>query len=106
MGGVPGYAKFGRAPGGIISEELTMTKCILVSLAILTLTTSAALAAQRTHHRHAMNAYAAVRASPVGPIGWTGGVSSSDHAMYLRNLRDSGYNPKNDFNKSGNLATQ
>ena len=86
-----------------MSEELTMTKSILVSLAILTLSTTAALAAHRTHHRHAMNAFASVRASPVV---WTGGVSSSDHAMYIRNLRDSGYNPKNNFNASGNLATQ
>jgi hypothetical protein len=46
-----------------------MTKSILVSLAILTLSTSAALAAQRTHHRHAMNAIAGVGASPVV---WTG----------------------------------
>jgi hypothetical protein len=47
---------------GDISEEPTMTKSILVSLAILTLSTSAALAAHRTHHRQAfhrlaMNAY-------------------------------------------------
>ena len=51
-----------------------MTKSILVSLAILTLSTSAALAAHRTHHRHAihspaMNAVAGVGASPVV---WTG----------------------------------
>jgi hypothetical protein len=37
-----------------------MTKGILVSLAILTLSTSAALAAHRTHHRNAMNAFAGV----------------------------------------------
>jgi 3,4-dihydroxy-2-butanone 4-phosphate synthase len=80
-----------------------MTKSILVSLAVLTLSTSAALAAHRTHHRHAMNAYTSVGASPVV---WTGGVSSSDRAMYIRNLHDSGYNTKNNFNKSGNLATQ
>ncbi|SIO38927.1 hypothetical protein SAMN05443247_04732 [Bradyrhizobium erythrophlei] len=47
-----------------------MTKSILVSLAILTLSASAALAAHRTHHRHAihspaMNAFAGVGASPV-----------------------------------------
>jgi hypothetical protein len=45
---------------GDISEELTMTKSILISLAVLTLSTSAALAAHRTHHRHAMNAYGSV----------------------------------------------
>jgi 3,4-dihydroxy-2-butanone 4-phosphate synthase len=80
-----------------------MTKGILVSLAILTLSTSAALAAHRTHHRNAMNAFASVAASPVV---WTGGVSSSDRALYIRNLHDSGYNLKNNFNASGNVASQ
>jgi hypothetical protein len=80
-----------------------MTKGLLVSLAILTLSTSAALAAHRTHHRDAMNASAAV---PAPPVGWTGGVSSSDHTMHLRNLHDSGYSPKNDFNAAGNIANQ
>jgi hypothetical protein len=79
-----------------------MTKGLLVSLAILTLSTSAALAAHRTHHPDAMKAFAAV---PAPPIGWTGGVSSSDHTMHLRNLHDSGYNPKNDFNAAGNVPT-
>jgi hypothetical protein len=80
-----------------------MTKGILVSLAILTLSTSAALAAHRTHHRNAMNAFAGVAASPVV---WTGGASSSDRALYIRNLHDSGYNLKNNFNASGNVASQ
>jgi hypothetical protein len=80
-----------------------MTRSILVGLAIVTLSTSAALAAHRTHHHHAMNAYAAV---PAAPAAWVGGVSSSDHNMYIKNLRDSGYNPKNDFNSFGNEATQ
>jgi hypothetical protein len=84
-----------------------MTKSILVSLAILTLSTSAALAAHRTHHRHAirpaMNASAGVGASPVV---WTGGVSSSDHALYIRNLHDSRYDPKNNFNANGNVKAQ
>jgi hypothetical protein len=87
-----------------------MTRSILISLAVLTLSTSAALAAQRTHHRHAMNAYPSVSASPVvpsvgaSPVLWTGGVSSSDHATYVKNLHDSGYNTKNNFNASGNVA--
>jgi hypothetical protein len=78
-----------------------MTRAILVGLAILTLSTSAALAAQRTHHHRAMNAYAAVPAAPA-PGMWTGGVSSSDRDMYIKNLRDSGYSPKNNFNSFGN----
>jgi hypothetical protein len=88
---------------GDTSEELTMTRSILISLAVLTLSTSAALAAHRTHHRHAMNAYPSVGASPVVS---TGGVTSSDHAMYLQNLHDSGYDPKNNFDAKGILKTQ
>jgi hypothetical protein len=80
-----------------------MAKSILVSLAILTLSTSIALAAQRTQ-RQPMNAFAGVRASP--PIVSPDGVSSSDRALYLRNLRDSGYNAKNNFDKFGNVAAQ
>jgi hypothetical protein len=80
-----------------------MTKSILVSLAILTLSTSAALAAHRTHHRHAMNAFAGMGASPVVS---TGGVSSSDRALHIRNLHDSGYNPKNNFNAKGNMVVE
>ena len=46
-----------------------------------------------------------------GPIrgagaAYYGGVSSSDHATYMKNLHDSGYNPKGNFNASGNLVTQ
>jgi len=84
-----------------------MTKGLLVSLAILTLSTSAAMAAHRTHHRDAMNALAAVPAAPAPPpAGLIGGVNSNDHTMYLKNLHDSGYNPKNNFNAAGNLVNQ
>ena len=85
-----------------------MMKGILVSLAILTLATSGALAAQRTYHRPAMNASARVPAAtvPTTPVVWMGGVSSSDRDMYIRNLRDSGYDRKKNFNASGNVVTQ
>jgi hypothetical protein len=88
---------------GDIKKELTMTKGLVVSLAVLALSTSAALAANRTHHRDATNAFAAM---PTPPVGWMGGVISSDHALHLLNLHDSGYNPKNDFNAAGNVADQ
>jgi hypothetical protein len=86
-----------------------MTKRILVSLAVLTLSTSAALAAHPTHHRHAMNAHAGVAAGVgvgVSPVGWAGGMNSSDHATYIRNLHESGYDPKNNFDAKGILKTQ
>src|SRR5260370_18374884 len=98
-----------------MSEELTMTKSILVSLAILTLSTSVALAAQRTHHSRAMKPSASAAAmnpnafGGVGgpsPVVWQGGVSSSDRDLYFRNLRDSGYILKNNRNSFGNLAPQ
>ena len=48
------------------------------------------------------------RAAPYGgyPSPVWGGVSSSDYQLYLRNLRESGYNPKNNFNANGLVATQ
>jgi hypothetical protein len=43
--------------------------------------------------------------APVGasPVVMPGGVSSSDSALYIKNLHDSGYNPKNDFNPNGTI---
>jgi hypothetical protein len=97
-----------------------MTKGMLVGLAVLTLSTSAALAAQRSHHGHAMNpnaSTAAVNPNPyarsnafagvgASPVIWPGGVSSSDRAMYIKNLHDAGYDPKNNFNTNGTIRTQ
>ena len=33
-----------------------------------------------------------------------GGVSNSDRQMYIKNLHDSGYNVKNNFNAAGNIS--
>ena len=35
-----------------------------------------------------------------------GGVSSSDRAQYIKNLHDSGYNPKDNFNANGTIKVQ
>jgi hypothetical protein len=78
-----------------------MTKTVLVSLAVLILATSTALATtnqktqaatHRTHH-HAMSAAAApaAPASPGAGMGsWWGGPTQADHQAYLKNLHDSG----------------
>lgn len=97
-----------------------MTKHFLAGLAILALSMSAASAwTHRTHSRamnpnasaaamnpkpyaRPMNAYAAMGAPPAAMPG----VSSKDHGMHMKNLRDSGYDPKNDFNAAGNVANQ
>jgi hypothetical protein len=81
------------------SEELRMNKSILVSLAILTLSTSVAMAAHKTHHSRSMKPNASAAATkptgtgPAGPsmvFGPGGGMSNKDHDMYVRNLHDSG----------------
>ena len=98
-----------------------MNKSIL-AIAILALSTSGASAwTHHFHHRQAMNAYGSVAAPPAygappayeaygsaaaPPFVGMGGVSNNDRTMYLRNLHDSGYDPKNDFTKSGTLVTQ
>lgn len=88
-----------------------MTKTIVV-ITILALSTSGALAAQKHkthHHQGAMNAYARMGAPPAygsvaaPPFVGMGGVSSSDRGTYMKNLHDSGYNPKNDFNSNGTI---
>ena len=79
-----------------------MTKNILISLVILTVSTSTALAAHRTHRYHPMNANAAMMPAPMA---FPGDVNSNDYSMYMRNLHDSGYNPKSNFDKYGNVGT-
>jgi hypothetical protein len=41
-----------------------------------------------------------------GPSAAWGGVSSSDRTQYIKNLHDSGYNPKDNFNANGIIKTQ
>ena len=85
-------------------KEPSMAKSILVSLAVLILATSAALAADKTitiHHRHAAKpaattapaaaaptAAAAPAAAPASPSFW--GVGIADHELYIKNQHDSG----------------
>lgn len=69
-----------------------MNKSILVSIAILTLSASVALAAHKTHHSRAMKPNASATATSPGPspVFPGGGVSNSDRDLYVRNLHDSG----------------
>ena len=76
-----------------------MKKNILIGLAILTVSSSAALAAHRTHHSHAMKPNASAAATNpnanvfgvggASPVMW-GGVCASDHNLYVKNQHDSG----------------
>jgi hypothetical protein len=97
-----------RVDNMTMTQELTMrSRSIVVGLAVLAFSASSALAAQRHHHAmndHVINA-AAPPAMPPPPVMWTGGFNSSDHATYLRNLRDSGYDPRGDY-ANGLIRTQ
>jgi hypothetical protein len=70
----------------IHTGETKMTSFKALAAAVLLAATAATPAFARTH----------VGASSVG-------ASSSDHALYIKNLHDSGYNPKNDFNPNGTM---
>ncbi|BAL10425.1 hypothetical protein M2202_005216 [Bradyrhizobium japonicum] len=80
-----------------------MAKSILVIVAILAISTSGALAAQRIHHGRASPAPAPSEWSR-GPSPYAVGPGSSNvRDLYIKNLRDSGYNPENNFNRFGNV---
>ncbi|WP_146988371.1 hypothetical protein [Bradyrhizobium macuxiense] len=87
------------------SQELTMTKIILVSIAVASLSTAALAdartAGHRTHHHHLVMGTALSPAVLNANASLNGDVS--DHAMHMRNLRDSGYKPKDDFDAYGNV---
>ena len=84
-----------QSEGGVDLKEPPVTRSIVLGLAVLALSTSAALAAHRYHH-HAMNAYSPMGPPPAGPAVWMGGANDN-YTMYRKNLHDSGYNPKNDY---------
>jgi hypothetical protein len=78
-----------------------MTRTILVSLAVLTLSASVAMAAKnKARHAAKPSPAAAAPASPAAPavgaspVFGAGGVSSADRDLYIRNQRDSGLGGK------------
>jgi hypothetical protein len=58
-----------------------------LAAAMLLAATAATPALARVHH---------------APVAVPGGMSS-DESLYMQNLRDSGYNPRNDFNSNGTI---
>jgi hypothetical protein len=98
-----------------------MNKSILVGLAILAASTSAASAwTHRTHHNRSAhpaasaattnpdrsarstNAYGAMGTPPAA----TPGVGSKEHNERMKSLRDSGYDPKKDLTPHGTMRQQ
>ncbi|MBR1161067.1 hypothetical protein [Bradyrhizobium elkanii] len=81
-----------------------MTKIILVSIAVASLSTAAFADARTAQHRTHQRLVMGTALSPAvlnANASLNGDVS--DRAMRMRNLRESGYNPKNDFDANGNV---
>ena len=84
-----------------------MKKIILITIAVasfsMTALADARVAGHRTHLRRA------VMSTAVNPVLLNANANAnlndngSDHAMHIRNIHDSGYNPKNDFDSLGNV---
>ena len=78
-----------------------MSKTILVGLSLALLSTSAALAMHRHHHHRMVNPHrgGGMSAAPMmpgaGPM--TATATNPDYDKYMKNLRDSGYDPKKDY---------
>jgi hypothetical protein len=92
----------------LFSQEHIMTKIMLISIAVASLSTTALAdtrtAGHRTHHRHLVMGVAASPALLNANASLNAGGNSSDHAMHMRNLHDSGYNPKDDVDSLGNMS--
>ena len=65
------------------------------TLVIAGAATAGASARTKHHHYHDANASVAEDAIPADTL--------SAHDAHLKNLHDSGYNPRNDFDASGNV---
>ena len=76
-----------------------MSKTILVGLSLALLSTSAALAMHKHHHHRMVNPRGMSAAAPMmpgaGPM--TAAAANPDYDKYMKNLRDSGYDPKKDY---------
>lgn len=84
-----------------------MKKIILVAIAIAllpTITPADARVKQRTIHRQVVMGPAVNPALLNAKASLNGAGTDSDRAMHMRNLRDSGYNPKNDYNAFGVMS--
>lgn len=86
-----------------------MKKFILAAIAIASLpaTTLADTKAtgHRAPHRHVVMGPAPSAAVLNANASMNGNVTATDREMHIRNLRDSGYDTKRDFDAVGNIST-
>ena len=93
----PSYARSGFWPADVAGAAVGTAGAIAAGA----VNTAGAIA---TAPFRPANSYAYYPASSYGMA--PGAVSSKDHDQYMKNLHDSGYNPKNNFTAAGTMRTQ
>ncbi|WP_407179300.1 hypothetical protein [Bradyrhizobium sp. STM 3562] len=77
---------------------------VIATASLFTMSDAGAAAQQhRTHHHRAAVIGATIRPALLNANASFNG-DLSEHEMHMRNLHDSGYNPKNDIGPSGNIS--
>jgi hypothetical protein len=93
----PGYARSGFWPADAAGAAVGTAGAIAAGA----VNTAGAIA---TAPFRPANSYASYPANSYAMA--PGGVRNEDHAQRMKNLHDSGYDPKNDFTASGTMRTQ
>ncbi len=85
-----------------------MKKVIPIVIATASLFTAPDAQAAAQHHRTHHHRVVVMGGATISPALLNANASLSDtlsdHEMHMRNLHDSGYNPKNDMGPSGNMS--
>src|SRR5690349_19812677 len=79
--------------GCFLGRGSTMKSIIVISLSLALVTP--ALAAKHHHHARQMSSAQPPSMGTMGPI------TAANYQQYQKNLRDAGYNPKNDYQSNG-----
>jgi hypothetical protein len=86
------------------NKEYIMRLLILTAAATLLITGTAMADNPRHHHHHYRESNASAPAA-YEPDGSAPADTLSAHDTYIRNLRESGYNPASDRDAAGNVRT-
>jgi hypothetical protein len=101
----PGYARSGFWPGDVAGAAVGTAGAIAAGAVNTAGAIATAPFRPANPYGYYPNSYAYY--PPANSYGMApGGVSSKDHEMYMKNLHDSGYDPKKDFTKAGTMAQQ
>jgi len=82
---------------------IAMIRIFLISTSIASIFLSVTSAEAAKHRRNGLHAVAATTVMSVSTVG---SITAENHQMYLRNLRASGYNPKNDYTSVGTMIAE